>query len=296
MSAKILWISDNTRDQVGTSDRAEQDVIYGNMLAFAKSVARPDTEIDIDFIEHKIGKDFVPMMRYPRAFMAVEMVERARQAEADGYDAAFAGMCYGEFFLQDARQAVKMPVVGPAESSMMLAQLLGKKFAVLTVAASFEHVMEENIRFHRWEGAAISHRPVRSWAMTDMANMMLEAYDGRPDRLIDEFDKRAQELVRDGADVVICGCNPYGAALAQVGYNEVSGTGVPVVTALAAQVKFAETLIDLKSTVGLAKSEAIVGPYFSTPPEILEDMAARGIGMPEVRKVRGIKPSRLQAV
>lgn len=283
MEAKILWLSDSTKDQFGTSDPAEQEIIFSNMLGFAKSVARPTTEFVVEFIEHNIGQHFVPTMRYPRAFMAVEMVERIRQAEANGFDAAFAGMCYGEFFLQDARQAVKMPVVGPAESSMMLAQLLGKKFGVLTVASSFEHIMEENIRFHRWENAAIS-RPVRSWEMTDMANMMLEAYAGRPDRLIDEFDSRAKELVRDGADVVICGCNPYGAALAQVGYNEVSGTGVPVVTALAAQIKFAETLIDLKRSIGLTKSEALVGPYRTTPPEILEDMAAHGIGMPQVRK------------
>ncbi|WP_219895003.1 aspartate/glutamate racemase family protein [Aquisediminimonas profunda] len=293
MAAKILWLSDSTATQHGTSDPVEQDIIFSNMLGFAKKLARPDTEIDIAFLEHNIGSDYVPTMRYPRTFMAVEMVERIMQAEADGYDAAFAGMCYGEFFLQDARQAVRMPVVGPAESAMIVAQSLGKKFAVLTTAVSFEHVMEENIRFHRWEGAAISHRPVRSLEFSSdgpegvgrvLVQMMLDAYAGRPERMIEQFDQAAQELVRDGADVVICGCNPLGAALSQVGYNEVSGTGVPVVTALPAQIKMAEMLIDLKRGVGWSKTEAVVGPYLSTPPEILDDLAARGIGMPQVRK------------
>lgn len=279
MSARIYWLIDNRPDQIGTADPLEQQAIHSNMLSFARAVARPTTDFTIDYIDRNIGTWFTPTMRYPRAFTAVEVVDRIRQAEADGYDAAFPGMCYGEFYLQDARQAVTMPVVGPAESAMMVAQLLGKKFAVLTVAADFEYVMEENIRFHRWEGAAISHRPVRSWPMKDMVPMMIEAYAGRPQRLIEEFDARAQELVRDGADVVICGCNPYGAALSQAGYKEVSGTGVPVVTALASQIKMAETLIDLRRSLGWAKSEAIVGPYRTTPAAILDDLAQRGIGL-----------------
>ena len=213
----------------------------------------------------------------------MEVLERLRQAEEDGFDAAFPGMCFGEFFLQDARQAVKIPVVGSNEAPMMLAQTLGKKFAVVTVAPKYEAIIAANIRSHGWEDRAIRNNPVRSWT-PDIAARMLEAYDGRPDRLIEEFDEQAQECVRDGADVVICGCNPYGAALGQVGYNEVTDTGVPVVTPLAAQIKSAEMLVDLQRTQGLAKSEAVASPFRSTPPEILEDLASHGIAMPQVRR------------
>lgn len=281
MDTKILWLSDNLLEHWAPGP-AEQEIIRENMLNYAKSVARPTTEFVLNFVDQNVGRRFAPWSAYPRAFLRVEILERLKQAEDDGFDAAFPGMCFGEFFLQDARQAVKMPVVGAAESSMMLAQLLGMKFAVVTVAPRYETIIAENIRFHGWEARAIRDRPVRSW-ISPLPEMMVEAYQGRPDRLIEEFDRQAQECVKDGADVVICGCNPYGAALGQVGYKEVIGTGVPVVTPLAAQIKLAEHLVDVRRSIGLTKSEAVTGPYYSTPDDILDDLAAHGVGMPQLR-------------
>jgi allantoin racemase len=208
--------------------------------------------------------------------MAPEIMRLVKEAEEGGFDAAFPGMCFGEFFLQDARQAVKMPVVGPAESAMIVAQLVGRKFAVITNGDAFIPVIEENIRFHGWTGQAIASRPVRAWD-TDVIQLMVDAYNGRPEQLVQEFDRLAVECVRDGADVVICGCNPYGAALSQVGYNTVADTGVPVVTALPSMIKIAEALVDLRRSVGLVKSEAVLGRYRSTPAEVLADLADHNI-------------------
>ena len=245
----------------------------------------------MDFPTQAIGKHFAGYMRYNRALLAVEVLERVKQAEADGFDAAFPGVCYGEFFLQVARQAVQIPVVGPAESAMMMAQLLGARFAVVTLATEdvyaqgpvYGHnAVEENLRVLGWENRAIKNRPVRPFS-PPLASLLIEAYEGRPDRLIEEFEKHALECVRDGADVVICGCMPYGTALSKAGYKEVAGTGVPVVTPLPAMIKLAEGMVDLRRSVGLAKSEAVVSPYRSTPDDVLQDLAARGIGMPEVR-------------
>ncbi|HUD94902.1 aspartate/glutamate racemase family protein [Sphingobium sp.] len=273
--AKILWISDTTPEQMA-KDPDERKLIYDNMLAHVRNVARPATQVDVNFVKDNAGTAFSPWMRYPRALLAVEVLERVRRAEQDGYDAAFPGMCFGEFFLEDARQTVDMPVVGAAESTMALAQLLGKKFAVVTVGARFQHVIEDRIRAHRWESRAITHRPVRYFT-PELTKMMVDAYNGRPERLIEEFDREARECIKDGADVVICGCNPYGAALAHVGYNEVSGTGIPVVTALSAMVKQAEMLVDLRRSLGIVKSGALIGPYMTTPPEVMDDLTARGI-------------------
>jgi allantoin racemase len=282
MSTKILWLSDNLAEH-WASDPDEQEIICKNMLAYAQSVARPTTEFVLDFVDRNVGREFALWSPYPRAFVRVEILERIKQAEVDGFDAAFPGMCFGEFFLQDARQAVRMPVVGAAESSMLLAQMLGMKFAVVTVAPRFENIIWENIRLHGWESRAIRDRPVRSW-ISPLPEMMVDAYQGHPDRLIEEFDRQAQECVKDGADVVICGCNPYGAALGQVGYKEVIGTGVPVVTPMAAQIKLAEHLVDVRRSTGLTKSEAENGPYYSTPSQILDDLVAHGVGIPELRQ------------
>lgn len=282
MQTRILWQGDNLLEHNALNED-DQKLIYTNMLNFAQSIARPTTEFVINFPTRSVGRDFAPTYKYNRALMAVEILERVKQAEDDGFDAAFPGMCFGEFFLQEARQTVKMPVVGPAESAMTLAQLIGDKFAIVTVHPSFIHRMEENIHLHGWRGRAISNRPVRSWE-PDLTKLMVDAYNGKPDQMIEEFEKQALDCVKDGADVVIAGCNPLGAALAQVGYNEVTGTGVPVVTALPAMIKLAESLVDLRRSLGIIKTEALIGPYKSTPESVLQDMAARGFGMPEVRK------------
>ena len=293
METKILWQYDSTFEQTGGGSSGEdKELILKNMLEFAQSIARPTTKIVMDFPTQAVGQHFAGYMRYNRALLAVEVLERVKQAEEDGFDAAFPGVCYGEFFLQDARQAVKIPVVGPAESEMVMAQLIGAKFAVVTLATEdvyargpvYGHnVVEHNLRVLGWENRAIKNRPVRPFS-PPLAPLLIEAYGGRPDRLIEEFEKRALECVRDGADVVICGCMPYGTALSKVGYKEVAGTGVPVVTPLPAMIKLAEALVDLRRSVGIAKSEAVVSPYRSTPDEVLQDLAVRGIGMSQVRE------------
>lgn len=259
----------------------DQALLYENMLEYVRSVARPDTHVDVTFVKDAAGESFSPWLRYPRAFLAVEILERVRQAERSGYDAVFPGMCFGEFFLEEARQTVTMPVVGPSESAMTVAQLLGKKFAVVTTFQRFERPVEDRIHAHRWGSRAIAPRPVRSYT-PDLSNQMLEAYRGRPERMIEEFDLHAQQCVKDGADVVICGCNPLGAALSKAGYNEVIGTGVPVVTALSTMIKQAEMLVDLRRSLGLVKSEAMCGAYMTTPGEVLADLAARGIAATSV--------------
>jgi allantoin racemase len=44
----------------------------------------------------------------------------------------------------------------------------------------------------------------------------------------------------------------------------------------AAMVKLAESMVDLRRSIGLTKSEAVVGAYRTTPPHILEDLQAMG--------------------
>lgn len=293
METKILWQYDSSFDQTGGGSIGEdKELILSKMLEFAHNVARPTTKIVMNFPTEAVGKYFPPYMRYNRTLLSVEILERIKQAEEDGFDAAFPGVCYGEFFLQEARQAVKMPVVGPAESAMMVAQLLGARFAVVTLATEDIHqqgpvyghnVVEQNLRLLGWEDRAIKNRPVRPFAPA-IGPLLVEAYKGRPDQLIEVFEKYALECVRDGADVVICGCMPYGTALSYAGYNEVANTGVPVITPLPAMIKLAESLVDLRRSVGITKSEAVVSPYRSTPNEVLQDLSARGIGMAQVRR------------
>ena len=82
METKILWQYDSTFEQTGGGSSGEdKKLILKNMLEFAQSVARPTTEIVMDFPTEAAGKHFPPYMRYNRALLAVEMLERVKQAE-----------------------------------------------------------------------------------------------------------------------------------------------------------------------------------------------------------------------
>jgi allantoin racemase len=41
-------------------------------------------------------------------------------------------------------------------------------------------------------------------------------------------------------------------------------------------VKLAESMVELRRSIGLTKSEAVSGAYHSTPPHILEELQAMG--------------------
>ncbi len=265
MGIRILWLMEHPDDKVVEPSRLDKDLIYGNMLGFMKSVARPDTEIEVRNVDKGTHANW---LLYPRAVARVSMLNMAIQAEKEGYDALFGGLCFGDFCVEDMRQAVTIPVLGPGESAMLLAQLVGTKFAIVTVAAKYVYPFERNIRAHGWEDRAIAYRPVRYFEPWYW-EAMREAHQGRPERLTADFEKVALECVADGADTIICGCAPGGATLAMCGYERVADTGVPVVPAVAAMVKLAETMVDLRRTVGLTKTEADVGPYRTTPPDVV---------------------------
>ena len=69
---------------------------------------------------------------YEEALSIPSTLDMIMQCENEGYDAAIIG-CFGDPGLEAARELVSMPVVGPCESSMLLAASLGHKYSVLTI-------------------------------------------------------------------------------------------------------------------------------------------------------------------
>ena len=82
MKTKILWLSDNLYESFAP-DKADQDFIFANMLEFARSVARPETEFVVNVLTDSIATRSVPAggarpgplatYKYQRALMAVEV-------------------------------------------------------------------------------------------------------------------------------------------------------------------------------------------------------------------------------
>ncbi|WP_374992767.1 aspartate/glutamate racemase family protein [Burkholderia multivorans] len=132
MGTRILWQAENRSNDADFEGVTET---YAAMLKFAHQVARPDTEITLRYIE-EAPRSFANNLIYPRAVTKVQVVNRVVEAEREGFDAALAGVCIIDAYSQECRQTVRMPVLGGAESTMLMAQLVGKRFAWVTIATA----------------------------------------------------------------------------------------------------------------------------------------------------------------
>ena len=248
-------------------------VIWDGLQRAAKKIARADTQVKLSHLEKNVWLSMYPYLQMLNNMMIVDKIIRA---ERGGYDAAMI-CCFGDPGLQQARGVVDMPVTGAGESGMLIAQLLGNKFATVTVGPGWVPIIEANIRRYGFGERAIKNRPVRQFDLAFEMPALIDAFQGKPERLIMLFETEALKCIEDGADVVIAGCFYVAVIFSLIGYREVANTGVPVVDPAAAALKLAETLADLRSTTGVAKSKCPTSLY-ATPPRDMLDQVRRDFG------------------
>jgi len=260
---RILW-------NEATSGAPVLDPLWEALRGYFPRVAYPGTEVVLRHVP--VSGDYVRTL-YTELLNNRAVVENTIAAERDGFDGVVLG-CWADP-LWEARAAVDIPVVGIGEATMLLATTLGFKFAVITVAPGVIPTIEMDLRLYGLQDRAIV-RPVRTLDPPSDLELLLESVTDPHRRLIPNFERVAQQCIEDGAEVIVVGCGYYGPILTLHGYNEIPGTGVPVVDCSAAGLKLAETLVSLRASVGLEKSRAL---YFkSAPSEILE----------RVRRVHGL--------
>jgi allantoin racemase len=260
---RILW-------NEATSGAPELDLLWDALRGYFPKVARGGTEV---VLRHApVSANYVRSL-YTELLNNRAVVENTIAAERDGFDAVVLG-CWADP-LWEAREVVDIPVVGIGEAAMLLATTLGFRFAVITVAPGVIPTIEMDLRLYGLEDRAIV-RPVRTLDPPSDMELLLESVTEPHRRLIPNFERVARECIEDGAEVIVVGCGYYGPILTLHGYNEVPGTGVPVVDCSAAGLKLAEVLADLRKSTGLRKSTAL---YFQgAPGEVLD----------RVRRVHGL--------
>ncbi len=173
------------------------------------------------------------------------------QCEREGYDAAIIG-CFGDPGLEAARELVSMPVVGPCESSMLLAASLGHKFSVLTIFDSMVSGQE--------------HLAIRTGVREKLASVratgipVLELMND-PETTKARLVEVAAACVReDRADALLFGCMTM--SFLDMAEEIAAEVGAPAINAAKAALKHAETLV----SVGLAHSKTA----WPTPAKIAE--------------------------
>jgi allantoin racemase len=270
MGLKILLQESVHEDEMG----ADSKVIWGGVRRLAEKVVRPETELIIRHVEKDSSTpDSLKNWPWPQAWPCLQpirqpaIVNSIARAEEEGFDAVVIN-CALDPGLHQTRGMLNIPVTSVTESGLLLAQLLGRKFAIMAPSKTIIAALEENLHFLGFEDRAIRHRPVRHF---EMIFGLIDALHGKPERLIEDFERAALEAIQDGADVIVIACAWLGCAFSLNGYVEVRSSNVPVVDGTAAALKLAEILADLQKSIGLKKSTCSTGFYLTPPQEILDE-------------------------
>ncbi len=104
--------------------------------------ARKDVEISVVNLDR--GPASIESI-YEEALAAPQVIQRVLEAERDGVDAVVID-CMNDPGLEAAREMVSIPVVGAAQSAMMLAAILCDKFSVISTAKRDVYPVENLIR------------------------------------------------------------------------------------------------------------------------------------------------------
>jgi len=191
------------------------------------SIARPDTEISMDCVTAtQVEIDSATDV----ALAAPEIVRRAVRAEADGYDAVVL-YCLSDPGLVACREAVRIPVLGGGQTSMLVAAGLGYRFSILTTAAVR---IPEKVESVRSSGVD----PVR---LASVRSVDMSLGDTRKDlqASVDRLAAAGRKCVEeDGAQVLIIGCLSF----VGMGPAVAAAVGVPVVDPAYAVINMAELL------------------------------------------------------
>jgi len=152
---------------------------------------------------------------------------------------------------------------------MAVGSFIGEKFAMITIREQYLRLLEHNIRMFGFEDRFIKNRPIR-WPDRWLWDDMMDAHRGKPEKLLELFEKTALGCVEDGADTILVPGFPFGPALSAAGYTEVAKTGVRIVDGASAAFKMAELLADLRKSIGMNRTTAQSSQYQGFPRELLD--------------------------
>lgn len=201
--------------------------------------------------------------KFDEALAVPDTLKRAMQAEINGASAIVID-CMGDPGLHACREAVSIPVLGAGQTAMHLANLLGNRFAFITVLDRIRPIIEDLI------GAYGIGEKYASFQAVDIP--VLDLSDDTEVLNAALVEKALVSIEEDAADVVVLGCTGFlGCAEAMRAALLSAGHEVPVIDPIPATVGIAEALVK----VGLSHSKRTY-PTPSTKP-------LKGYELPKVR-------------
>jgi len=213
-------------------------IVTEGLRTDAHTAALSDDTTEVSFTILDKGPETIEGA-FDEAFAVPDTIVKIIQAERDGCDAVIID-CMGDPGLAAAREAVSIPVLGPCQTAMHIAGLLGHRFAVVTVLRRLHPILVDMASVYGLRGKMA---PVRS---VDIPVMELMNDYGRLCQALGEQSVKA--VLEDEADVIILGCTGMdGLAEAIERSLAAAGlAGVPVIDPISASISFAKSLLRSK--------------------------------------------------
>jgi Asp/Glu/hydantoin racemase len=223
---------------------------YRNTLtAHLDLIKRSDSEIHIN------GVDNGSMDLQYNAIVAINsfapggVLNKMIQAGEKGYDAIAIG-CFLDPAMQEAREILKIPVLGLGEASMLAACMYGHKFS--GVAFHAKQAQYYNRKAFEY-GLASRHVPFGDLGID--FNQVQNAFVN-PGEMREHFIKEARRLASQGAEVILAACATVNAIIRRENINEVDGA--LVMDCNAVLLKLTEAMADLSRSIGLNASRRLL--------------------------------------
>jgi allantoin racemase len=193
---------------------------------------RPDLTITQCLIEN--GPASIES-EFDEALCVPDTIRRAIEAEHRGANAIIVD-CMGDPGLAACREAVTIPVVGPAQTAMHVASLLGHRFAFITVLQRLRAVIDKLVAGYGLNDTYGSFRAV------DIPVLEIEK---DPEALQKALAREAIAAVKDdGVDAIVLGCTGFlGCASAMRRSLLEAGCDVPVIDPIPLAVQMADALV-----------------------------------------------------
>ena len=198
----------------------------GNYL---KKNAREDTIVEVINIEK--GPKTIESF-YDEAFALPGILKIVREIK-NQYDGIMIN-CFADPGLNPAREVCDIPVVGPGESAIILASMLGHNFSIISVKKNLIPMFEMKL---------VSLGLLKRLSSVEYIDMPVS-------KLEDDFNKTEEAIIKainstikqNNTEVAILGCTGMLSL-----YNEVvKRVNIPVVEPAATALKTLEILIDLR--------------------------------------------------
>jgi allantoin racemase len=175
---------------------------------------------------------------YSKQMAIPEILRLAREAEKNGFNAAVID-CMSDPGLDASREAVSIPIIGPAQTSAFISASLGHRFSILGTRSDMGHKFETQMAEY---GITPRLASVRTTGLS------VQEVESNPDALISALiDAAEKAIIQNGAHVLIPGCTGMiGIASALREALLEKGLDVPVLEPPAAAIKMAELLSDLR--------------------------------------------------